>query len=386
MTEQQPSRRDEDEGPNRPGLLMGRPFGIPIYIAPTWFLVAALITYFFAPRVQAELPGIGLWRFVVAFAFAVLLYVSVLVHELSHSVVAVRLGLPVRRISLHFLGGVSEIEKEPRTPGHEFVVAFAGPLLSLLLAGIGYLLWNITASTPVINVLIGALTWANLLVALFNLLPGLPLDGGRMLRAVVWKISGRPLTGTLAAAWVGRALAIGIVLLSIASSYAARAAGGGSGFVSVLWGMLIASFVWMGAGQAMQVARVRERLPGLRARGLARRAIPVAADLPLAEALRRAEQAGARGLVVVDHEGRPTALVNEAAVAATPTGQRPWTQVGALAKTLSPGMVLPAELAGEELLEALRAEPSSEYLVVEPTGEVYGVLAAADVRRAFAGQ
>jgi Zn-dependent protease/CBS domain-containing protein len=364
---------------------MGRPFGIPIYVAPTWFLVAALITYFFAPRVQDELPGIGLWRFGVAFAFAVLLYVSVLVHELSHSVVAVRLGLPVRRISLHFLGGVSEIEKEPRTPGHEFVVAFAGPLLSLLLAGIGYLLWRATAGSPVINVLIGALTWANLLVAIFNLLPGLPLDGGRMLRAVVWKISGRPMTGTLVAAWVGRGLAIAIVLLSVVSSYTAPSAGG-SGFVSVLWGVLIGSFVWMGATQAMRVAQVRERLPSLLARRLARRAIPVTADLPLAEALRRAEQVGARGLVVVDHGGRPTALVNEAAVAATPTARRPWVQVGTLAKTLSAGMVLSAELGGESLLDALRAEPTSEYLVVEPTGEVFGVLAAADVQRAFAGQ
>lgn len=386
MSDQEPSRDgDGGGGPGGPGVLMGRPFGIPIYVAPTWFLVAALITYFFAPRVQDELPGIGLWRFGVAFAFAVLLYVSVLVHELSHSVVAVRLGLPVRRISLHFLGGVSEIEKEPRTPGHEFVVAFAGPLLSLLLAGIGYLLWRATAGSPVINVLIGALTWANLLVAIFNLLPGLPLDGGRMLRAVVWKISGRPMTGTLVAAWVGRGLAVAIVLLSVVSSYTTRSTGG-SGFVSVLWGVLIGSFVWMGATQAMRVAQVRERLPRLLARRLARRAIPVTADLPLAEALRRAEQVGARGLVVVDHAGRPTALVNEAAVAATPLPRRPWVQVGTLAKTLSGGMVLSAELGGESLLDALRAEPTSEYLVVEPTGEVFGVLAAADVQRAFAGQ
>ncbi len=120
-------------------------------------------------------------------------------------------------------------------------------------------------------------------------------------------------------------------------------------------------------------------------RGLTRRAIPVQADLPLAEALRRAVDAGARGLVVVDRQDKPTALVNEAAVMATPEHRRPWVQVGEFARSLEPGMVISAELAGEQLVRALQAAPATEYLVVEPTGEVYGVLAAADVERAFAG-
>ena len=101
------------------GLLIGRPFGVPVYVSPTWFLVAALITYGFAPNVENQVPGIGQWQYAVSFAFAVLLYLSVLVHELSHTVVALRAGLPVRRISLYLLGGVSEIEKPAPTPGRE---------------------------------------------------------------------------------------------------------------------------------------------------------------------------------------------------------------------------------------------------------------------------
>ncbi len=378
-----------DGGGQRPGdraagngILMGRPFGIPVYVAPTWFIVAALITVAFAPTVERELPSLGSIRYAVSFAFAVLLYLSVFVHELSHSVVALRLGLPVRRISLYLLGGVSEIEKEPQTPGREFLVAAVGPLLSLALGVVGFLFSRVLPGYTVIGFLMLELMWANFLVGVFNLLPGLPLDGGRVLRAGVWKVTGRPLTGTVVAAWSGRGLA---VLVALLPAVLALLAGGQPDVVAMLWAAIIGAFIWFGATQSLQHAKIRERLPALRVRGLTRRAIPVQADLPLAEALRRAVDAGARGLVVVDRQDKPTALVNEAAVMATPEHRRPWVQVGEFARSLEPGMVISAELAGEQLVRALQAAPATEYLVVEPTGEVYGVLAAADVERAFAG-
>ncbi|MCZ9337751.1 site-2 protease family protein, partial [Streptomyces sp. TRM76130] len=133
---------------------------------------------------------------------AVAFYASVLVHELAHTVAALRFELPVRRIQLQFFGGVSEIEKEAETPGREFVLAFVGPLLSLVLAGVFYLALLPVEPGTVPGVLLAGLMISNLIVAAFNLLPGLPLDGGRMLRAVVWKITGKPMTGTVAAAWV----------------------------------------------------------------------------------------------------------------------------------------------------------------------------------------
>ena len=105
-------------------------------------------------------------------------------------------------------------------------------------------------------------------------------------------------------------------------------------------------------------------------------------DLPLGEALRRAAEAGAYGLVVVDSSGRPVGLVNEASVSATPESRRPWVAVATLSRRLEPGLVLDAELGGEELLRRLDAFPATEYLVVEPDGAIYGVLTAADVRRA----
>ncbi len=131
------------------------------------------------------------------------------------------------------------------------------------------------------------------------------------------------------------------------------------------------------------MARLREHLPDLRARTLTRRAVPVESATPLSEALRRANEAGARALVVVDGQGNPKALVREAAIVGVPEHRRPWVAVSGLAQDLTDGMKVPAELAGEALLDRLKATPATEYLVVEETGEIYGVLSTADVERAF---
>ena len=359
---------------------IARPFGIPVYISPYWFVIAGLFVVLYAN--SAALAGAGGLRYVVAAAFVVLLYVSVLVHELSHSVVARGFGLPVRRILLYPLGGFSEIEQEPPTPGKELLVSAAGPLISLALAAAGYALLAIAHPVGLPGLLIKQLVWANLLVGIFNLLPGLPLDGGRMLRAVVWKITGKPGAATVAAAWAGRVLAIAVLVIPLVMLYRA---GSGVQIYNAAWLGVIAAFIWVGAGQALRATRVRERLPGLQARTLARRAIPIPASLPLAEAIRRADAAQARALVIVDHEDKPIAIVNETAVMATPPQRRPWIDAGSLARSIDPGLVLPADLSGMALIEAVNRHRATEYLLVEPSGQVYGVLAASDLEHAFAG-
>ncbi|MEU6081184.1 site-2 protease family protein [Streptomyces sp. NPDC047108] len=384
----------ESGKPQRPresggGLLMGRPFGVPVYVAPSWFLVAALITWVFGEQLERVLPELGGLRYLVSLFFAVAFYGSVLVHELAHTVAALRFKLPVRRIQLQFFGGVSEIEKESETPGREFVLAFVGPLLSLVLSGVFYVAMQAVEPGTVPGVLLAGLMISNLIVAAFNLLPGLPLDGGRMLRAVVWKISGKPMTGTIAAAWTGRALAVTVLIglpLVTQTGLLGRSPEEISGLDTItdaLLAAILAAIIWTGAGNSLRMARLREHLPDLRARALTRRAVPVQSDTPLSEALRRANEAGARALVVVDGQGEPTAVVREAAIAGVPEHRRPWVAVSGLAQDLKPGMRVSAELSGEELLDTLRATPATEYLVVEETGEIYGVLSTADVERAF---
>ena len=351
-----------------------------MFISPYWFVIAGVFIIIYANDLASTLHGST--RFIVAAAFVVLLYVSVLIHELAHSVVARSYGLPVRRILLYPLGGFSEIEREPPTPGREFVVSAAGPALSLALAAGGYGLMHVVALDTVAGTLVSQLRWANLVVGIFNLLPGLPLDGGRMLRAVIWKLTGRQSTATIAAAWAGRGLAVSLLVLPFVIG---QLNGRGGDVVSVLWLAVIAVFMWTGAGQAIKATRFRERLPALQARRLARKAVSVAADTPVAEAIRRAEENQARAVVIVDHEDKPIAILNETAVMATPEQRRPWLEAGALARTLEPSLVLSADLSGLALLDAIRRAPATEYLLVEPSGQVYGVLAARDVDHAFAG-
>jgi Zn-dependent protease len=351
-----------------------------VYISPYWFLIAAVFVLLYGN--SAALAGNSGVRYVVAAAFVVLLWVSVLVHELSHSLVARGFGLPVRRILLYPLGGYSEIEQEPPTPGKEFLVSAAGPVLSLALAAAGYGIIEVVHPHGLTGLVIQQLVWANLLVGIFNLLPGLPLDGGRMLRAGVWKLTGKPTTATVAAAWAGRVLA---VLVLVLPPTLLALAGDQVQIFDVIWFGVIAAFMWTGATQSLRATRVRQRLPGLQARTLARRAIPIPATLPLAEAIRRADVAGARAVVIVDHDDKPIAIVNENAVMATPPQRRPWIDAGSVARTIDPGMILPADLSGMALLDAVRRSPATEYLLVEPSGQVYGVLAASDLDHAFAG-
>jgi len=383
MTPEQPPATP-DKSPRRretgSGIVIARPFGIPVYISPYWFVIAGVFILVYANELAATLHGST--RYIVAAAFVVLLYASVLIHELSHCVVARGYGLPVRRILLYPLGGFSEIEVEPQTPGREFLVSAAGPALSLVLAACGYGLMHVVPDGTIAGTLVSQLRWANLVVGIFNLLPGLPLDGGRMLRAVIWKLSGRPATSTIAAAWAGRVLAVALFVVPFALG---EIRGDGTDLVSVVWLAVIAAFMWTGAGQAIKATKFRERLPMLQARRLARKAVSVNANTPLAEAIRRAEESQARALVVVDHEDKPIAIVNETAVMATPPQRRPWIEAGTLARTLEPDLVLSADLSGLALLDAIRKAPATEYLLVEPSGQVYGVLATRDVDHAFAG-
>ncbi|MGH8839071.1 MAG: site-2 protease family protein, partial [Jiangellaceae bacterium] len=331
----------------------------------------------FAPQVRRELPDLGAGTYAVTFAFAVLLYASVLLHEVSHALVARGFGLPVRGITLHFLGGYTEIERESPTPGRDLVISAAGPLVSL---GVGALalLASVPVTEPISDYLLFGLAVANLIVGVFNLLPALPLDGGHMLRSVVWRVTGDEHRGTVVAARAGQVLA-GLVL---ASPFVL--AGGSLDKVAVIWSALVAVLLWSGATQALAVGRVRRRLPRLDLQTLTRRAAPVAPDVPLAEALRRASASGVRALVVVDGAGRPTGLVSEASANATPEDRRPWVPVGQVARSLEAGLVVPVDLGGEDLITRMRAHPASEYLVVDHDGAVYGVLSTTDVDAALA--
>ncbi len=363
------------------GLLLGRPFGVPIYISASWLLFVAFITVQFAPVVASAVPGIGTARFVVAAAFGVFLGVSVLAHEVAHCVLARRFGIPIERIQLSFLAGHSALAREPETPGRSAGVAFAGPATNLVIGAGAFFAYRGLPGGSIGSVLTAGLSYSNLLVGVYNLLPGLPLDGGQLLRALLWRVTRSPRTGTVGAAWAGRVIAgstaaFGLYLISTRRTDVE---------FSALWAMVIAAMLWVSSTQVLRQQALRDRLPGISARALSRSSISVSADLPLAEAVRRAQEAHAQGIVIVDDDGRPTGVVREAAVTAMPAPRRPWVTTGSVARHVSTSELINAAWSGEELLARLQQAAASEYVVVDPAGAIYGVLAAVDVARALSG-
>jgi Zn-dependent protease len=366
--------------PRPPGTFkVGTVAGSDVLVSGSWFLIAGLIAVITAPAIEKAEPGLGDLKYVAGLALAVLLYLSVLAHEASHALVAQRYGLPVSHITLQFFGGMTSIEGEPEKPRQEFWVSVVGPLSSLGVALVAFLA-HLVVPDGLIGLAFSGLAWTNLFVGIVNLVPGLPLDGGRILKAAVWGVSGDIHRGTIVAAWGGRAVA----LLAFGWPFlAAKVLGGRPTVIDFVFAGVISVFLWSGATAALESARVRSRLPYLVARDLARPTLTVPGELPLAEALRRAQEAQAGSIVTVTAAGVPVGVVNEAALMSVPLERRAWVPISSVARTLDDGLRLPAGIGGEDLIRAISARPAGEYLLLDVDGSIFGVLSTADVDRAF---
>lgn len=359
-------------------LPVGRFFGVPIYFAPSWLLIAGLLTVSYGPVFKNAVPDISSSSaYLLAFAYAVLFALCVLAHELGHTAVSLALGKPVRRVVIFLLGGVSEIEAEPERPRDEFLVAAAGPFVSALLTGTALLGTQFVGYHSMFGVLIAWLFWSNLVVFVFNLLPGLPLDGGRLLRAGVWAMSHSRLTGTKVGAWTGRGIAVAVAVFGLFADP------GAWGRTTGLFTILMAAYLWIAAGQSLKVAEIMHRVPTVNLDALLRPGLLVPADISVAEALRRLWTGRARGLVLVDTDERPSAIVDEARLGSIPPERRAWTRLNVVARPLEAGLVLPRGLSGDNLLAAVRATPANEYLVVNPDGTPAGILSTTDLAGAL---
>jgi Zn-dependent protease len=231
--------------------------GIPIMINVSWVLIYALITWTLAagyfPRRLPGLEPVAYWA--SGLLAALLLFVSVLIHELAHSIVALRHGLAVRGITLHLLGGVSQFEDEPPHPRAEFLIAAAGPLASFAIA-ITLWLGRLVTDTPWLEAILTYLVMVNGAIGVFNLIPGFPLDGGRILRSVLWHASGDLARATATASRVGGFVAIGLVVLGIVQAFAGA-------FLSGLWLVLIGLFLRQAAAASRSELTLRTTLGAL---------------------------------------------------------------------------------------------------------------------------
>jgi Zn-dependent protease len=335
-----------------------------------------LIAWIFEPAAQRRLLIEPPWSLLVAASFAVLLGLSVLAHELAHAVAAQRFGLTVRSMTIHLLGGVTAMDAETRRPWVDFVIAGVGPLVSL---GLGALAWAgywLAPDGTVFSFVTWQLAFANLVVGVFNLVPALPLDGGRLLRDVVWASSGKEHVGTTAAGWIGRAFAVVVALLALLPTLL-----GSPDLIWLAWGLLLAGFLWFEASRSLQVAKVSRAVESVSAATLMRPARMVAQDTPLSQALLGVEGAPS-AVVVVDSAGSVVGIVQPDAAAAVPLERRPWVPVSSVSLGMVGRPTIPYAATGHDLLTQLNANPAAAHLVSGPDGTVYGVLLTADVEDA----
>lgn len=234
---------------------LGKIFGIPIEINVSWLLIFALITYMLANLFGQYQPNwAAVQRWSVASITSVLFFMSVLAHELTHSVVAERWGIPVRKITLFIFGGVSQLAHEARRPLVEFTIAVVGPLSSLALSGIFAGLWLLLRDTSsALGAVLYILAWVNLSLGIFNMLPGFPLDGGRVLRSAVWGMTGSYWRATQVAARAGQIVGLSMI-------------GGGIGLMFFTggfqgaWMALVGAFLFSAATTSYRQEREKEKL------------------------------------------------------------------------------------------------------------------------------
>ncbi|MEO0854135.1 MAG: site-2 protease family protein, partial [Cyanobacteria bacterium J06648_11] len=235
-------------------LRVGRLFGIPFYIHPSWFVILALVTLSYGGSLTSLFPAsAGALPWLLGLTTALLMFASVLAHELGHSVVAIAQGIEVNSITLFLFGGLANLDRESRTPAGAFSVAIAGPAVSLVLFALFTALKTTTGLALPWVALTGLLASVNLALALFNLIPGLPLDGGNILKALVWKITGNPFRGTKFAARAGKlfgwiAIAVGLLPVFALGSF------------ETAWYAVIGWFVLQNAGRSAQTAELSDRM------------------------------------------------------------------------------------------------------------------------------
>lgn len=237
---------------------VGNLFGIPFYVNPSWFWVLALVAWSDGQWLLAQFPQLGPIAWVLGLVTALLLFASVLAHELGHSFAAMRQGIEVKSITLFIFGGLATLGQESKTPGDAFKVAIAGPLVSFLLFGVLTGINLFSGLTGPFAVMLGLLAYINMMLGLFNLIPGLPLDGGNVLKAIVWKVTGKPYRGVAFASRMGQVFGwIGIVL-GLAAVFEISNIGS-------FWTLLVGWFLLQNAGFSSQTAAIQEQLSGLTA-------------------------------------------------------------------------------------------------------------------------
>jgi Zn-dependent protease len=361
--------------PRRGRVPVGRPLGIPVYLHFSWAIVFGLMAWTLAtgyfPALDPGRPSHAYW--LEGLLASLLLFACVLLHELAHAVVARRAGLEIRSITLFLFGGVAEMERDPQDGRTELRIAIAGPLVSLALAG----LFALATAAPGLPVILRSvaryLAWINALVAIFNLVPAFPLDGGRILRGLFWKSMGRS-RATRAAAAAGSVFAIFLILSGVIALLRGAPLAG-------FWYVALGWFLQEASGGAYQEARLHEMFGPLHVRDvMVTQVETLPGDISLAEAASRYFLHTGYGSYPVETNGRVVGLLCLRDLLRTPPAERDEVSVQGAMRKLGPTLVVGPD---EPLLNALAriAQGDAGRLLVVEGEQLVGLLPMSAISR-----
>ena len=360
---------------------LGRIFGVAIGLHYSWIIIALLVTLSLRSQFAIDHPN---WEasttWIVAVVTGLLFFVSILLHELSHAAVAKLRGIPVRGITLFALGGVAQIEKDAADAKSEFWMGIVGPITSVLIGVVCLLLalllgWNLSAepNSPAAAMFMW-LGYINIALGIFNMIPGFPLDGGRVLRAVVWWVTGDANRSTRIASRVGQLVAVGFILLGILRFFSGAGFGG-------LWIAFIGWFLLDAARASGAQVEITERLTGVRVGDvMAQQFATVDANSNLQTFVQEhLLPTGHRCFVVVQQE-TPAGIITPHEVKTVDRARWPYTTVGDVMRPLETLRTVGAERPLAEALEMMGREDVNQMPVVQQ-GKLAGIISRAHILR-----
>jgi Zn-dependent protease/CBS domain-containing protein len=378
----------EDSTRQAPGWRVATIGGVPVYIGSSWLIIALFVVATFGPQVADIRPDLGLGAYAVALAYFGLLLLSVLAHEAAHAVVATRAGYQVHRIVADLFGAHTSYDSSTTRPGASALVAIAGPAANGLLAVVATLAMLAIPAVPdgIPMLLMNATLYANLFLALFNLLPGLPLDGGFLVESLVWRVTGSRESGLIAAGWCGRVVTVFVVLWFVGRPLLS---GRPPDLFNIVWTLFIGSFLWMGATSAIRSGRGSRLLAGMRIEDVWRRAasLPAYASAAAAKALRDSEPGGPGGTVVVveDNARRAIGLVDDEALGQIPEQSLGGVAVSSVMRQMPQGWVVDATADDSiaTVVLAMQQLGIGAVPVRGPDGRIAGIVLAGDLQAAL---
>ncbi len=365
-----------------PGIKLGRIGGVPVYLSSSWFIITAVITISVGLQLSRSQWIPALNAYLMGFACAVVIAIAVLVHEVAHAMTARAFKWPDAHIVLTLMGGHTQFGSFKAKPGASLWVALSGPVSNFVLAGLGWLIIQNLELGIYSKLLLDFFVYANLLLGAFNALPGLPLDGGRLVESIVWKATGSQFKGTIASSWVGRVIAVGVVFFFVVYPYLR---GEEIQIITAVVGLMVAVFMWQATTGLIAHSKMMLNLPTVIASDLMKPASAMLSQVTVADVFARQSQRGGE-IILVDGKGMPVGVVDAQAISRVDRDRAAEVPALAVARALGQGAIVAASSDGRALIDYLASVSSVEYAVISDQGHVVGLLHQRDIVKAVTGR